>query len=593
MDYLFVSYSRKQMYFAEAVALHLQQAGFEVWFDLQKLGPGVDWSSALKDGYSNCARLVLIASKAAIASRYVQVEWEAALSNGREVVVVLAENVRLPEALRGSPVYDARTDFDRAIESLVAYLRGEKPARHDAVPAPGRFPLPLTMPLPIWLTILVFALPAITAWVTTAFHPTDGYENLYFWGFVIGLVLLAQQGVTLLRFWAHRIRYEEVKNARWNLLWTQTVTSLVCGALLLFGAAGPVTRFMGITILFVPLITVYWAFRVLGRSADILRWFPSGDADQDMREAIQSKLVDNDEEPLDAEGIAPESTGVSFAVHYHPADQAIADRVASVFEKEGCKPAPENRANTHLVIMTNRTSKQWLLERKDSLAGRITYILGTNIDISAELQPILQKQVVDFRMGRLKTIQAVASRLADEKNEQVSYGMQVSPKSFSNFYSLPLAVWVVWWAFVLVAAALILWGVRNLSQGGAIAAVVGLGVWLCFDLLMMRRISLPGFLHKLTGNRFAWFASSAPLAKDSVGMDRKSQMRLLRWGFLLLMVFYLDQSFQPSDPIDNYSLEWEIDGTTYRSAGDTTYIMIDGTPVPFIVNGTRVGTLDP
>ena len=76
-------------------------------------------------------------------------------------------------------------------------------------------------------------------------------------------------------------------------------------------------------------------------------------------------------------------------------------------------------------------------------------------------------------------------------------------------------------------------------------------------------------------------------------MDRKSRMRLLRWGFLLLMVFYLDQSFQPSDPIDNYSLEWEINGTTYRQAGDTTYIMIDGTPVPFVVNGTRVGILDP
>ena len=100
MGYIFVSYSRKQMYFAEAVSLHLQQAGFEVWFDLQKLGPGVDWAPTLKDGYSNCEKLVLIASKAAIASRYVQVEWETALQNGREVIVILTEAVTLPESLR-------------------------------------------------------------------------------------------------------------------------------------------------------------------------------------------------------------------------------------------------------------------------------------------------------------------------------------------------------------------------------------------------------------------------------------------------------------------------------------------------------------
>ncbi len=195
MGYIFVSYSRKQVYFAEAVALHLQRAGFEVWFDLQKLGPGVDWDSSLKDGYSNCEKLVLIASKAAFVSSYVQVEWEAALHSGREVIVVLTEAVSLPESLRACPIYDARTHFDRTIESLIAYLRGEAPARHDAVPVPGRFPLPLTMPPSIWFTIFVMALPAITVWVTAAFYPPEGYQNLYAWGFVIGLVLLAQLGI--------------------------------------------------------------------------------------------------------------------------------------------------------------------------------------------------------------------------------------------------------------------------------------------------------------------------------------------------------------------------------------------------------------
>ena len=579
MGYIFVSYSRKQMYFAESVTLHLQQAGFDVWFDLQKLGPGVDWSSSLKDGYTNCEKLVLIASKAAIASPYVQVEWEAALRSGREVIVVLSEAVRLPESLRACAVYDARTHFDRTIDGLIAYLHGEAPARHDAVPAPGRFPLPLTMPLPIWFTIFVMALPAITAWITTAFYPSEGFQNQYLWGFVIGLALLAQRGIALFRFWAHRIRYEEIKSARWNLLWAQAGTSIVCGLLLLFAKASPVSQLMGIPVLLFPLVTVYWAFRVLGRSADILRWFPSGDADQDMREAIQGKLVADQEEAGGLEDFSPDSTGVSFAVHHHPADKALGERVASAFEKEGCKPAAENRANTHLVIVTNRTSKQWLLERNNSLSGRVIYILSTNIDTSPELQPILQKQMVDFRMGRLKTIQALASRLANEREEQVSYGMQISPTGFSHFYSMPFIVWFVWWGFALAAGILILWGLKNMSQGGASAAVLGLAVWLCFDLLMMRMFSLPAFFHKLTGNRFAWFASPGHSAKDPVGMDKKSRMRLLRWAFLPLVVFMLADMSQPPEPIEIEIQSITIDGTPYMIADGTMQIMIDGTAV--------------
>src|SRR5512147_1772063 len=111
MGYIFISYSRRQLYFAESVALTLQSSGLEVWFDLQKLAPGVNWESTLKEGYDNCERLVLITSHAAIQSSYVKAEWESALHKGREIILVLTEAVELPEALKGCPVYDARNRF--------------------------------------------------------------------------------------------------------------------------------------------------------------------------------------------------------------------------------------------------------------------------------------------------------------------------------------------------------------------------------------------------------------------------------------------------------------------------------------------------
>ncbi len=123
-------------------------------------------------------------------------------------------------------------------------------------------------------------------------------------------------------------------------------------------------------------------------------------------------------------------------------------------------------------------------------------------------------------------------------------------------------------------------------------AVLGLAVWLCFDLLMMRKFSLPAFFHKLTGNRFAWFASPAPPVKDPVGMDKKSRMRLLRWAFLPLVVFMLADMFQLPEPIviedQRTEIELSIEGTPYD-----TYILIDGTRVPIEINGSPVATLEP
>ncbi|MDH5541163.1 MAG: toll/interleukin-1 receptor domain-containing protein, partial [Rhizobacter sp.] len=61
-----MSYSRRQLYFAEALALQLQQAGLDVWFDLQQLHAGSVWSDGLKDGVQDAGRLVLVVSQAAL-----------------------------------------------------------------------------------------------------------------------------------------------------------------------------------------------------------------------------------------------------------------------------------------------------------------------------------------------------------------------------------------------------------------------------------------------------------------------------------------------------------------------------------------------
>lgn len=539
MGYTFISYSRKQLYFAESIALHLQKAGIEVWFDLQKLSPGVNWATALREGYGNCERLVFVASQAALQSPYVQVEWETALRDGREVIVVFTERVALPESLRNCAVYDARTHFDQTIQSLVDYLRSEKPARRDPIPAPGKSSLLSNkMPFDIWFTVCVMLMPTITVWITMFTLPLEGTQvdiNLpailekyrshiipfivYLLGFLYG-INLAQVQIPRREFLRHEISYEELKKVRWKLLKIQLGASILCLLFTVLGSNGlPVNRF-GYLILIFPLVTVYWSFWTLGHSPDILRWLPSGEADQDVRESIQGELVTGLQEQSSDETITPEL--VTYAIHHHPADSHIAEFVGSALQSGGCQPAPDGRANIHLIIVSNRTSKEWLIERNAVLSGQIIHILATNINTPPEIQPVLQTQWVDFRTGREKTLQALTAHLTRNDATDIIYGMQISPTGFDNKYAFPRSISILFAVFIVIDL-LAFWGITrflNLPDWAIMPLSVPLILYL--DALIMRKTSLPALFHKTLRDRVAWFAGPAPRAQDAIGnMDRK------------------------------------------------------------------------
>jgi hypothetical protein len=542
------------MYFAEAVALHLQRSGLEVWFDLQKLTPGVDWGSALKEGYSHCDRLVLVASRAALQSPYVQVEWETALQNGREVILVLSEAVILPGALQTCAVYDARVHFDRTIRSLAAYLRGEGPARHDPVPAPGKTSYTLSMPFDIWLTLAVLSLPTLAVWIAALILPSDIVQfgiNLdfitrwmpglpvqeilfYLAGLLAGLYL-ALQYFPIRAFWKHDTGYEELEKARWNVLAIQAIPALIVLVVLTLYPAGQPVNPAGYLVIPALLVSAYWAFWVLPRSPDLLRWLPSGQADQEVRESLQPELSLEIASPKAQENASPAPDRVTFVIHHHPADAYNARFIESVLRSEGCRPSPDHEANTHLVIVSNRTSKQWLLDLDDTLSGQLIHILTTNINTPPELQPVLQTQWVDFRLGRVKTLQALAAHLTGRDRADIGYGLQISPTGFDTENGFPRHIGYILGSFYLLIFILVpVLAMLPLQLTDALVfalcAIFGLPLVLYVDALVMRRAPLPRLVQKRLGHRAAWFASSAPAAPDSLGnADRKYLYKLTSW----------------------------------------------------------------
>ena len=85
----FLSYSRRQLYFAEALALHLQKAGIDVWFDLQQLQAGKVWSDGLDSGVETAERLLLVVSRASLESPYTRVEWQGVAARDQEVILAV------------------------------------------------------------------------------------------------------------------------------------------------------------------------------------------------------------------------------------------------------------------------------------------------------------------------------------------------------------------------------------------------------------------------------------------------------------------------------------------------------------------------
>jgi TIR domain len=536
MGYTFISYSRKQLYFAESVVLKLQQAGLEIWFDLQKLEPGVNWATKLKDGYTNCEKLLFIASQAAIQSPYVQIEWETALQNGREVIIILAEPMALPESLRSCAIFDARIRFDKIIQELIQYMRGEGIARHDPVPTPRRSAFLTRMPFDVGLTATAMLMPAVTVGIATlsislttlpitvGLGLPESFER-YYSGYLVGFVaclILALTQYPIRSFLQHNTSYEELSKVRYRLFPPQLVACSLCWLFTVAYPKMPGVNLIGYLIFIFPLVTAYWSFWALKHSPAILRWMPSGQADQDVREKLEGAVVAGVEQQTPLEKGIEQQAAVTYAIHSHPADDHITELVDSILKSRGCTSVNEGEATIQLMIVSNRTSKQWLTERNAALSGQKIHILATNINTPPEMQSLLQTQWIDFRNEREKILQVFAAHLANPNKSNVSYALEISPTGFDNNYGFPRFIRILLGLFVLIFILTFLPIAISFHLPNWVFVPLPAPLVFYMDGLIMRRYSLPAVFHKLLGKRVAWFANSALRAQDAIGnTDRK------------------------------------------------------------------------
>lgn len=117
--YLFVSYAREDQRYARRVRRRLFLAGVPTWMDT-KLEYGDKWAEVLHEKIDGAAGLIVISSRAACESDWVEKEVEYARSQSKSIVQIL-----LDESTSGS--FGCRTREHRARRLAIAGLAWQRP----------------------------------------------------------------------------------------------------------------------------------------------------------------------------------------------------------------------------------------------------------------------------------------------------------------------------------------------------------------------------------------------------------------------------------------------------------------------------------
>ena len=145
---VFISYSRQESPFVDALLDALEDEGIRVWVDYQSLVPGHPWLDQILEGIREADVFLLVISKGSLASPNVELEYKQALEQNKRIILLLFELMALPASLQACEWIDFRGLFRKRKDDLLARLDG--PIQGPPPPEKG-FKTSVT----VWLTALV------------------------------------------------------------------------------------------------------------------------------------------------------------------------------------------------------------------------------------------------------------------------------------------------------------------------------------------------------------------------------------------------------------------------------------------------------
>jgi len=108
MGHIFISYSKKDIVYAEKLINALRREGFNPWVDMENLGAGTQWLRRLQKQIVTCDAYILIMSRNAYNSKWVPDELVTAKSKGKPIFPLLLDDTELFLAIQTIQVEDVR-----------------------------------------------------------------------------------------------------------------------------------------------------------------------------------------------------------------------------------------------------------------------------------------------------------------------------------------------------------------------------------------------------------------------------------------------------------------------------------------------------
>ncbi|MBE2269040.1 MAG: toll/interleukin-1 receptor domain-containing protein [Anaerolinea sp.] len=120
--YIFISHSSTDREFALKLADGINAAGFRPWVDVEAIPDGSSWAREIEKAVTDCGALIVVMSKPARESEWVERETLLALELHKPVLIARLDDTPLPISLINRQFTDFRKRFDPALKRLVAAL---------------------------------------------------------------------------------------------------------------------------------------------------------------------------------------------------------------------------------------------------------------------------------------------------------------------------------------------------------------------------------------------------------------------------------------------------------------------------------------
>lgn len=108
MGHVFISYSKRDIVYAEKLINTLRREGFNPWVDMEGLGAGTHWQTRLQKQIYTCDAYILVMSRNAFNSKWVPDELVTAKTKGKPIFPLLLDDTEMFLAIQTIQFEDVR-----------------------------------------------------------------------------------------------------------------------------------------------------------------------------------------------------------------------------------------------------------------------------------------------------------------------------------------------------------------------------------------------------------------------------------------------------------------------------------------------------